>query len=535
MPAPIDMPSRPTQAQPIKSNLTSQLRAAGAGMASGSMGMGMSMMGESYGARPGSITHSNGIPMSNNRFRRESMVQGELARSLLANGGVSWGGVSVGSWLKDDIIMTGTSPFTLNSPSYHSSSYLPKLEAEFCRDFSCCGLRLPSLHDLLRHYEEHHATQMPMGNENSSGGHGGREVRQPPRPPPQAGGSMIGGMGGIQFEMMRQQQIRQRQIAEEMEKIQDEHPDGEIAGDMEMDDEEMTPPPTNPLSNLNTPQAHLAQAQYAHQMQPVSFHSTPVLSNNQIAHNNPVGHFSPDSSVPGTPLATDNIDYSTFPQTLSGFMQNHHVTQQPNFHYGDGNSQDFSLDLCIDEPAKRLYSPGGVNATNIYTQNQLQQFMNAGNNDLAKKLGVPDLGLGQAPTMPTALMQAEDKPFKCPVIGCEKAYKNQNGLKYHKAHGHTNQQLHDNSDGTFSIVNPETSTPYPGTLGMEKEKPYRCEYCGKRYKNLNGLKYHRSHSTHPNSTGLPPPTPTTPQQQPIPGGVVAVAGGIGENNGMGMP
>ena len=27
----------------------------------------------------------------------------------------------------------------------------------------------------------------------------------------------------------------------------------------------------------------------------------------------------------------------------------------------------------------------------------------------------------------------EDKPFKCPVIGCEKAYKNQNGLKYHKS------------------------------------------------------------------------------------------------------
>ena len=29
---------------------------------------------------------------------------------------------------------------------------------------------------------------------------------------------------------------------------------------------------------------------------------------------------------------------------------------------------------------------------------------------------------------------------------------------------------------------------------MEKEKPYRCETCGKRYKNLNGLKYHRNHS-----------------------------------------
>lgn len=61
--------------------------------------------------------------------------------------------------------------------------------------------------------------------------------------------------------------------------------------------------------------------------------------------------------------------------------------------------------------------------------------------------------------------------------------------RYHKSHGHQTQQLHENGDGTFSIVNPETSAPYPGTLGMEKEKPYKCDVCNKRYKNLNGLKY----------------------------------------------
>lgn len=61
--------------------------------------------------------------------------------------------------------------------------------------------------------------------------------------------------------------------------------------------------------------------------------------------------------------------------------------------------------------------------------------------------------------------------------------------RYHKQHGHQNQQLHENGDGTFSIVNPETSAPYPGETGMEKEKPHKCEYCHKRYKNLNGLKY----------------------------------------------
>jgi hypothetical protein len=43
---------------------------------------------------------------------------------------------------------------------------------------------------------------------------------------------------------------------------------------------------------------------------------------------------------------------------------------------------------------------------------------------------------------------------RCPVIGCEKAYKNQNGLKYHKQHGHQNQHLKENDDGTFSIVDP---------------------------------------------------------------------------------
>lgn len=29
---------------------------------------------------------------------------------------------------------------------------------------------------------------------------------------------------------------------------------------------------------------------------------------------------------------------------------------------------------------------------------------------------------------------------------------------------------------------------------MEKVKPYKCDTCLKRYKQLNGLKYHRTHS-----------------------------------------
>ena len=73
----------------------------------------------------------------------------------------------------------------------------------------------------------------------------------------------------------------------------------------------------------------------------------------------------------------------------------------------------------------------------------------------------------------------ENKPYRCSVLGCDKAYKNPNGLKYHNLHGHCSNGLND-QDG------PES-------------KPYVCTFleCGKRYKNLNGLKYHIEH-THPN-------------------------------------
>ncbi|KAI7948602.1 hypothetical protein MJO29_010267 [Puccinia striiformis f. sp. tritici] len=76
-----------------------------------------------------------------------------------------------------------------------------------------------------------------------------------------------------------------------------------------------------------------------------------------------------------------------------------------------------------------------------------------------------------------------EKPFKCTVPGCEKAYKQPNGLKYHKAHGHCSQK----------------------TLSVEEEsKTFACHdaVCGKRYKNINGLRYHYQHTGPHGSIGL---------------------------------
>lgn len=60
---------------------------------------------------------------------------------------------------------------------------------------------------------------------------------------------------------------------------------------------------------------------------------------------------------------------------------------------------------------------------------------------------------------------------------------------------------------------------------MEKEKPYRCDACGKRYKNLNGLKYHKNHS--------PPCNPDLDVSKvSLPAVVDGVAGGGGGGGGM---
>jgi hypothetical protein len=65
----------------------------------------------------------------------------------------------------------------------------------------------------------------------------------------------------------------------------------------------------------------------------------------------------------------------------------------------------------------------------------------------------------------------DERPYKCKISGCNKAYKNPGGLKYHMQHGHCE----------------DTGDPEMNNI---IHKPYQCTVleCGKRYKNLNGLK-----------------------------------------------
>lgn len=92
-----------------------------------------------------------------------------------------------------------------------------------------------------------------------------------------------------------------------------------------------------------------------------------------------------------------------------------------------GNNNDM-LDLCIAEPAKALYSENGAVNTKAFPQFNFTHNVPIDNSDEnARKLQAHRLatGLGKVPN-------EEERPFKCPVIGCEKSYKNANGLRYHE-------------------------------------------------------------------------------------------------------
>ncbi|KAI9702731.1 MAG: Transcriptional regulator of ribosomal biogenesis proteins [Bogoriella megaspora] len=491
------------------------------------------------------------------RPRKES-----LAGSLV-NG--SWGGVSVGSWIRDDIVMGGASPMNFQSPSFHSSSYLPKMEANFMRDYVCCGNRLDSLHDLLQHYESSHASSagqmlprtsipaqsgMVPGNRDSAAQNAGNiaqaQTSQPPaintqygfNPPPTI-------QSNFDLNFSNQFQTRQDSVAGAQASALDEVD----PLDMEMDDtttgaqaqQQNIPQPHQQMTGQNhtrLPPLNMNVANaFQHQGLRTSTPTTPQAGPHgfQIQNNPTVSSVNtptlatfqqqlnrspPDSSsYPGTPDIGDPDFGSTFdtmdmgsqyPSALDGFngLGLNNV----------GTGMDGSESQFIDQPAKRLYSrTGGPGGSHLNGQG-------ATSTELARLMREQQLAagsLGAGPTIP--FPSEENKPFKCPVIGCEKSYKNQNGLKYHKQHGHQNQQLKQNEDGSFSIVDPNTSMPYPGTLGMEKEKPYKCDVCHKRYKNLNGLKYHRQHS--------PPCNPDLRTNSPLAGAGPASNPGIA---GMGV-
>src|SRR4029434_3982217 len=108
------------------------------------------------------------------------------------------------------MVMTGTSPYiNTQSSSFHSSSYIPRLEASFMRDFFCCDRTWPTLHDLLQHYEEHHhPTNPPAASRDAFGAYPNN-----PRAPASRAGSVTPSVARAQQAAQSMQGFpQQRQV-----------------------------------------------------------------------------------------------------------------------------------------------------------------------------------------------------------------------------------------------------------------------------------------------------------------------------------
>ncbi|KAL6713779.1 Transcriptional regulator of ribosomal biogenesis proteins [Lecanora helva] len=426
-------------------------------------------------------------PISVQSSNRGQPTGDNLATSMVT--GMSWGGQSVGSWIRDDMIMQGTSPFAHTSPSFHSASYMPRLEANFMKDFNCCNRVLPTMHDLLQHYEEDHTTYPHQPSPNP----------QPSQPPSARAAYAAVAAKGIQNQETNQarpppintsrqghitQQTastpvtpRQSQPAQHVQRGFDPAPpqpsqlqDDEPAGDMEMDEDytsvganlqqpqyslnpSKVPPPALDMSNTNrffqqqhqglrnsqptSPVSAGRNGNMYHNNPTVSSVNTPTLNTYTNAHPLQNQFYTPQSSAPGTPRGFDD--------NLPDAMGNMHMSNTVNPQYMHGAAYDYSsgngnpmLDYCIDNPATTLRTRGGgLPVDHVQTHqsampassSQLGDDQYSENSQLAKNIREAQKEAG---VLDPSADGGPPKPFHCPVIGCEKAYKNQNGLKYHK-------------------------------------------------------------------------------------------------------
>lgn len=323
------------------------------------------------------------------------------------------------------------------------------------RDFSCCGVTLPTLHDLLQHYEEAHATKSPNQGHRPSQGENRAALAAAAIAQQQS--QQHGNQGrGLQPDRGLDMQRKMGQTPSALQ-----HVDLDTMDDMELDD---------PMGDADAATSQLFSSQlreggqggFGHSNQgpqlnlgmlpghqgfhtpsqpgtpigsarPLSLSNNPTVSsvNTPTLMANPLQNSqfrnTPDSSGPGTPAEIDESVVGGF----GDLTMQQNMMGQNQVPYGRYPGNNDMVDLCIDEPAKRLFSPtGGMGTPNAHFKLSGAQY--GPNSDIARRIREQQL-LAGVPDTTSILPNEEPKPFRCPVIGCEKAYKNQNGLKYHKA------------------------------------------------------------------------------------------------------
>ncbi|KAG2119437.1 hypothetical protein DEU56DRAFT_120083 [Suillus clintonianus] len=387
-------------------------------------------------------------------------------------------------------------------------------EDELCRNYTCCGLQLDDLHALLQHFEEVHVVVLdPFGHP------------QFPVVPPLP------------------QSIRNAYFPDYHQHPPSYNQGGFDPDDMELDIEQGSTPSSNastpPDTPLTTPLSshpthsfnHFGQSKPASPHLPVSaFDTTTVLPSRSIhgsafppsrnglpnvanapdAFNGYAGYSDYSSSMPGTvpsPPASDDLHSPITPVSELGSP---YGCLPPAVVFSTSNTP-------VNTPsASRVPSPASASRHPAPSAATLHP-----SDPPASKAFTSQQGSQRASTTLSrpASSLLLSKPFHCPKPNCNKSYKQANGLKYHMTHGSCNfappkdleqvQALLASKRSAREAAGEDRGITEGEMREVEREaerrlRPFACGVsdCQRRYKNMNGLRYHYQHSGDHGAIGL---------------------------------
>ncbi|KAL6310222.1 hypothetical protein BKA93DRAFT_820678 [Sparassis latifolia] len=379
---------------------------------------------------------------------------------------------------------------------------------ELCRDYQCCGLNLTDLHALVEHFEECHvvvvdpyAPQVPM---------------TPVAPQPQA--SYLSEARGVPAPMYHQGSFDPDDMELDMD-----HTSAPSSGAPSPPDTPVsTPLSAYPSSSIYGGSAPASTCSSPHPAPISAFDTTTVLPS-RSGHSSLAVAFSPAmrSSITGQePFnAYAYSDYSTLlpgahaPSAMPTTAASQDSSQSDPNHYAMrstclppalllndsmGSTHDStpaSSRVTSPAPATSTFRSAAQPSTSTATANQTARA--------STTLSRPA----------TSLLLS--KPFRCPKPNCNKSYKQANGLKYHMTHGSCNFAPPKDLEHIQALLASKRKDQDGEVISdaelreVEKEaerrlRPYACGIgeCQRRYKNMNGLRYHYQHSGDHGAIGL---------------------------------
>ncbi|KAI0048177.1 hypothetical protein FA95DRAFT_1120881 [Auriscalpium vulgare] len=378
-------------------------------------------------------------------------------------------------------------------------------EEELCRNYTCCGYNLPDLHALVDHFEEHHVvvldpyTQQPQLFANVPAPHQPHHPHQPhPAPPPS-----------------HHQQLHQ---------YQQPRPGYFDPDDMELEMDD-SPPSSSSSSPPHTPSL-AAPSSYGPSHTPSSAYSTPAYVAKQPAYYPPSYDPTPLSSACPSPVSAfdttavlpSRAGVAAFPPVqpqvrtppAEAFNAYSGYAEFPGAHGAEAGVQPALL--YAGSATSRQGSP--TEATQASPKSAQAGTSKASSSTASSSVHTARASTTLSRPASSLLLS---KPFRCPKPNCNKSYKQANGLKYHMTHGSCNFAPPKDLEALASLLAEKGMDGGEGTGNMtegemrevEREaerrlRPFACGVgdCQRRYKNMNGLRYHYQHSGEHGAQGL---------------------------------